>query len=110
MLPPTPPTPPSDLQLVRKQCLYNQDRDLAQGVQAFLTSRLAYSSTLQCHPNQNWNILLGSGQTSKIPDYPRPSSFCNQNLFGLLSMLRLKTGATWEFSKLRLQTPRNNSS
>lgn len=42
-----------DLQLVRKQCLYNQDRDLAQGVQAFLTSRLAFGSILQCHQNQN---------------------------------------------------------
>lgn len=76
--PPLAPPPPQqllDLQLVRKQCLCNQDSDLAQGVQAFLTSRLAYSSILQCRQNQNWNILLGIGQTSKYPDYPRPSSF-----------------------------------
>lgn len=38
--------------------------------------------------------------TVQIPDYHRPSSFCNQNLFWLLSMLRLKTGAAWSFQSL----------
>lgn len=36
----------------------------------------------------------------QIPGYHRPSSFCNQNLFWLLSMLRLKTGAAWSFQSL----------
>lgn len=78
------PFPPLslDLQLVRKQCLYNQDRDLAQGVQAFLTSRLAYNSILHSHQTQNSNILLGSRQRSKYSTILTPVLFATKICFG----------------------------
>lgn len=65
-----------DLQLVRKQCLYNQDRDLAQGVRSgipHLQAGLPLQPPMPSKPE--WKHFGRKRAKVHRPDYPRPSPF-----------------------------------